>query len=261
MSKTWAQSHSNQIYFFTYALATAASLFSFGLSWYLEVDPLAEDYSQNQSAKWFLYLTHLSLLSNLAQHTVDLALAAKAWDISPDDRTATVVENKKRTEPWRSSNITVTAMITALFWFMVYEKSQDGPVLPNAGVHGLPLAAYAITVVANNLDYAVNIKTSYLRAAAATLAYLAFNFAYVKLGGTNEVGQDFIYESLDWKEHLGRALMMSAGGLVAILPLQLALNRALNFLRSFPYPVLMTPKEGSSAAPAPGLADTASFWS
>lgn len=237
--RTCLQKNSQMAYFLSYPLVVASTLSSIAFSVYIELNPAGQNYPRPQAYHWFFYATHLGLLSNLAQQAAEARLAWKAWPIQ-ENREGYILRNASTYEPWRTANITLTLMITGLFWGLSYEKSQYGAILPNALVHGLPLLTYAALVVVNNLSYATHAVKSYVVAAIPAFLYIVANAAYVKAGGKNELGQDYIYPSLSWNEHPYRALIISAIGLAAIFPAQVVLNRSLNFLRSFPYPAVLT---------------------
>lgn len=245
--RTCFQHNAAQIYFYSNVLALISTLGTLGFSFYREFDPSPEKYSLRRSYIWLFYATHWNLISILLQQSRELHSNIRARGptvTSGEGQAAVIKKNKSESETWRTMNTTHACMITALFWVFAYKKSLNGPALPNFIVHGLPFLTAASFVVANNLTYAQEKIKSYARAAIPAVGYLIFYIIYQKAGGANEEGKP-IYAALDWDAHPLKAAIMSLLGLIAIFPTQLLLNRSLNFLRSFPYPVVLTQAQGS----------------
>lgn len=245
MKKTVFQRHSNTIYAATRGVSTLLMLGAFAYSWYLEFNPPGADYPKSRAYAWLLYLTHWVLSLALVQQLWELNSARKAFSVAPEHRDRAVIESKNNNINTRARSLLTTqsVLVTGAFWGMAYAENIDGPPLGNLVQHGLPLATYVTDIVINGSPYADKTKKDYLINVGFMAFYLLVSFISAKAGATNEEGDHYQYAVLDWNSHLARALILSAGGLVALFAMQYVLNPALNFAKSFTHPYPMTAEE------------------
>ena len=108
-------------------------------------------------------------------------------------------------------------LITLMYWAILYNPAFAEPSASNVTAHGGLCAALAVDLLgAARLPVGA---FDFLGAFAFMLAYLAFNVAFTLSGGTNEAGDEYVYEILAWRTHAVRAVIVVAFVAVVVLPL------------------------------------------
>ena len=104
-----------------------------------------------------------------------------------------------------------------MYWAILYNPAFAEPSASNVTAHGGLCAALAVDLLgAARLPVGA---FDFLGAFAFMLAYLAFNVAFTLSGGTNEAGDEYVYEILAWRTHAVRAVIVVAFVAVVVLPL------------------------------------------
>ena len=100
---------------------------------------------------------------------------------------------------------------------ILYNPAFAEPSASNVTAHGGLCAALAVDLLgAARLPVGA---FDFLGAFAFMLAYLVFNVAFTLSGGTNEAGDEYVYEILAWRTHAVRAVIVVAFVAVVVLPL------------------------------------------
>ena len=108
-------------------------------------------------------------------------------------------------------------LITLMYWAILYNPAFAEPSASNVTAHGGLCAALAVDLLgAARLPVGA---FDFLGAFAFMLAYLVFNVAFTLSGGTNEAGDEYVYEILAWRTHAVRAVIVVAFVAVVVLPL------------------------------------------
>ena len=108
-------------------------------------------------------------------------------------------------------------LITLMYWAILYNPAFAEPSASNVTAHGGLCAALAVDLLgAARLPVGA---FDFLGAFAFMLVYLAFNVAFTLSGGTNEAGDEYVYEILAWRTHAVRAVIVVAFVAVVVLPL------------------------------------------
>ena len=112
---------------------------------------------------------------------------------------------------------TCQILITLMYWAILYNPAFAEPSASNVTAHGGLCAALAVDLLgAARLPVGA---FDFLGAFAFMLVYLAFNVAFTLSGGTNEAGDEYVYEILAWRTHAVRAVIVVAFVAVVVLPL------------------------------------------
>ena len=108
-------------------------------------------------------------------------------------------------------------LITLMYWAILYNPAFAEPSASNVTAHGGLCAALAVDLLgAARLPVGA---FDFLGAFAFMLAYLVFNVAFTLSGGTNEAGDEYVYEILAWRTHAVRAVIVVAFVALVVLPL------------------------------------------
>ena len=108
-------------------------------------------------------------------------------------------------------------LITLMYWAILYNPAFAEPSASNVTAHGGLCAALTVDLLgAARLPVGA---FDFLGAFAFMLAYLVFNVAFTLSGGTNEAGDEYVYEILAWRTHAVRAVIVVAFVAVVVLPL------------------------------------------
>ena len=112
---------------------------------------------------------------------------------------------------------TCQILITLMYWAILYNPAFAEPSASNVTAHGGLCAALAVDLLgAARLPVGA---FDFLGAFAFMLAYLVFNVAFTLSGGTNEAGDEYVYEILAWRTHAVRAVIVVAFVALVVLPL------------------------------------------
>ena len=94
-------------------------------------------------------------------------------------------------------------LITLMYWAILYNPAFAEPSASNVtAAHGGLCAALAVDLLG---AARLPVGAGFLGAFAFMLAYLAFNVAFTLSGGTNEAGDEYVYEILAWRTRSGRS--------------------------------------------------------
>ena len=108
-------------------------------------------------------------------------------------------------------------LITLMYWAILYNPAFAEPSASNVTAHGGLCAALVVDLLgAARLPVGA---FDFLVAFAFLLAYLAFNVAFTLSGGTNQAGDEYVYEILAWRTHAVRAVIVVAFVALVVLPL------------------------------------------
>ena len=112
---------------------------------------------------------------------------------------------------------TCQILITLMYWAILYNPAFAEPSASNVTAHGGLCAALVVDLLgAARLPVGA---FDFLGAFAFMLAYLVFNVAFTLSGGTNEAGDEYVYEILAWRTHAVRAVIVVAFVALVVLPL------------------------------------------
>ena len=112
---------------------------------------------------------------------------------------------------------TCQILITLMYWAILYNPAFAEPSASNVTAHGGLCAALVVDLLgAARLPVGA---FDFLVAFAFLLAYLAFNVAFTLSGGTNQAGDEYVYEILAWRTHAVRAVIVVAFVALVVLPL------------------------------------------
>ena len=112
---------------------------------------------------------------------------------------------------------TCQILITLMYWAILYNPAFAEPSASNVTAHGGLCAALAVDLLgAARLPVGA---FDFLGAFAFMLAYLVFNVAFTLSGGTNQAGDEYVYEILAWRTHAVRAVIVVAFVALVVLPL------------------------------------------
>ena len=108
-------------------------------------------------------------------------------------------------------------LITLMYWAILYTPAFAEPSASNVTAHGGLCAALVVDLLgAARLPVGA---FDFLGAFAFMLAYLVFNVAFTLSGGTNQAGDEYVYEILAWRTHAVRAVIVVAFVALVVLPL------------------------------------------
>ena len=112
---------------------------------------------------------------------------------------------------------TCQILTTLMYWAILYNPAFAEPSASNVTAHGGLCAALVVDLLgAARLPVGA---FDFLVAFAFLLAYLAFNVAFTLSGGTNQAGDEYVYEILAWRTHAVRAVIVVAFVALVVLPL------------------------------------------
>lgn len=148
-------------------------------------------------AWWWIKLTHLGATTELiyfafAATTTYLAVYGKIAD-GRGDQTPWFVS-----VTWCLSSLVpvVSLMIFCLYWLLVFKPGPGQPEILSCVMHGGNFFLAIVDLcLCRQPFYVEHVYVPFVFCSA----YVTFSFVYYTLGGTNESGEPYIYEAVDWR--------------------------------------------------------------
>jgi len=168
----------------------------------------------DKQSKYLIYLTHWGIVTlNLAVLLETILTIFIFFKIKSEDKPGSTLHSLLHFS-WGISHATYSAavFITALYWPLLY--NEDDLSYFNVYKHGMQ-GAYSV------LDQMISARNweggHWWVCLPLPLLYLIFSVIYWAAGGTNDKGQDYIYDVLDWEEKPGEAVALAAGALALLV--------------------------------------------
>eukprot|EP00088_Acartia_fossae_P004490 TRINITY_DN11922_c0_g1_i2.p1 TRINITY_DN11922_c0_g1~~TRINITY_DN11922_c0_g1_i2.p1 ORF type:complete len:200 (-),score=30.77 TRINITY_DN11922_c0_g1_i2:54-653(-) len=174
-----------------------------------------QSYSQ-QSWKYVIYLTSWGICTITFAVTVETILTLYIYImVSRADKPSDAL-NRMLHISWGISHATYSAalFISILFWSLLFNWGEEKLSWINFFVHGSQ-GIYSL------LDQFISARPwdggHWWISLPLPIVYLTFNLIYYAAGGTDKLGNDFIYPVLDWSGDPGYAIGLSVGAVFIML--------------------------------------------
>ncbi|XP_063838998.1 protein rolling stone-like [Ostrinia nubilalis] len=188
---------------------------------------LAWSVAEGASPYWLIYLTNWGLLMVTMMTLSGLLVSGIIFVKKPSETSDSDI-------PWYismywllyNSAVSLAIMITALYWILLYdsELSAESPRMfwLDLSTHGFNSCIAFLEVALSRTPVRF---LNFYQPLGIGLWYAAFTAIYYAAGGTDAMGNHYIYEILDWKygKRAGGIVGISIAGLLAIYALLWAL--------------------------------------
>jgi len=206
----WQKGEEVSALYLIYQLAACAFLFGNLVYEWIETSKG----SAEKQSKYLIYLTHWGIVTiNLAVVLETLFTLYIYCKVKSDEKLSKPLDKALHIS-WGISHATYSAavFITALYWSLLYK--DDAFSYLNLYVHGLQ-GGYSV------LDQVVSARSweggHWWVCLPMPLVYVVFSVIYWAAGGTNEHGNDYIYNVLDWSSEPGGATGLAFGAFVLLI--------------------------------------------
>ncbi|KAJ0182365.1 hypothetical protein K1T71_001734 [Dendrolimus kikuchii] len=149
---------------------------------------------------WPIYLTHWGLVLITVTSAFALAVSIRAYFVGPIDGTFGLPWYVKAYWIFYNTSVPVALFISIFYWIMLAglegEEFSINPVL-DVFIHAVNSILMLILLVFCRHPCRI---LHFIHPLIVTLIYLIFSIIYYYAGGTNPLGEVYIYPMLDWSD-------------------------------------------------------------